>query len=416
MLRSLRVDKKYISQVKSALRKKGYSRQIDLAGDLDYSLTTISSFLNGRPVDNQYFMEICKVLGQDWQKIAVLEDSSEADDTEESIYVKRLDLEDRCYQELLKPGAVIRIKAPKLRGKTSLITRVIKQLEQERDYRGAYLPFGLADKTDLKDLDKLLKWFCVSVGQALKLENKLDDYWDEQYSTSKMNCTSYFEAHLLAQLSDSPLVLCLDDVDLVFPYAVAQDFLGMLRAWHEKSKISKIWKRLRLVLVHSTDAYINLDTNASPFNVGLTIELPEFTPEQVEDLISQHDLPLDQEQLEKLVNLVGGHPYLLQEALNHLKNDKTSSFRQMLAEATTEAGIYSSHLRSYWPIIQQNPEVANALKTVVEANQPVELKPKPTRDLQSLGLVHLQGNEVKISCNLYKDYFKERIESILESS
>jgi len=412
MPRSLRVDKKYLSQVKLALRNKGYSRQIDLAADLDCSLTTVSSFLNGRPVDRQYFMEICKILGQDWRKIAVLEDSSESNDIEASIYVKRPDLEDRCYQELLKPGAVLRMKAPKRLGKTSLITRVIQQLEQEKDYRGAYLPFGLAEKTEFKDLDKLLKWFCVSVGQALGLDNELNTYWDEKYSTSKMNCTNYFEAYLLAQLSDSPVVLCLDDVDLVFPYQeVAQDFLGMLRAWHEKSKISKTWKKLRLVLVHSTDVYIRLDTNTSPFNVGFTIELPKFTPKQVEYLINQYNLVLDQEQLEKLTNLVGGHPYLLQEALNNLKNNQTNSLEQLLSEATTEAGIYSSHLRSYWPILQENPQLIDSLKTVVEASKPVELKPNQTHYLYSLGLVSLQGNKVTISCNLYKDYFKKRIKN-----
>ncbi|NEQ68627.1 MAG: molecular chaperone Tir [Symploca sp. SIO2D2] len=419
MPRSLRVDKKYMPQVKSALRNKGYSRQIDLAADLDCSLTTVSSFLNGRAVDRQYFMAICKILGQDCQKIAALEDSSEGDETEASIYVKRPELEERCYQELLKPGAVLRVKAPKRLGKTSLIMRVIQQLEQEQDYRGAYLPFGLADKTELKDLDKLLKWFCVSAGQALGLDNELNTYWDEKYSTSKMNCTNYFEAYLLTQLSDSPVVLCLDDVDLVFPYQeVAQDFLEMLRAWHEKSKISKIWKRLRLVLVHSTDVYIRLDTNASPFNVGLTIGLPKLTLEQVEDLINQHNLELEQEQLEKLTNLVGGHPYLLHEALNHLKNNKTSSLEQLLAEATTEAGIYSSHLRSYWSIIRQNYELANALKTLVKSNQPVELKPKLKQFdyLYCLGLADFKGNEVKISCNLYKEYFKERIDGILEST
>jgi len=359
-------------------------------------------------------MEICKVLGQNWQKLIVPEDSSEGDETEASIYVQRPDLEKRCYQELLKPGAVLRIKAPKRLGKTSLITRVIQQLEQEQDYRGAYLPFGLAEKTEFKDLDKLLKWFCVSVGQALGLDSEMNTRWDEKYSTSKMNCTNYFEAYLLAQLSDSPVVLCLDDVDLVFPYQeVAQDFLGMLRAWHEKSKISKIWKRLRLVLVHSTDVYIKLDTNTSPFNVGLTIDLPDFTKEQVEDLIEQHKSELKQEQLDKLTNLVGRHPYLLQEALNHLKNGKDSSLDTFLTEATTEAGIYSSHLRSYWLIIQDNPDVANALKTLVEVEQPVEIKSqlKPFYNLYSLGLVNFEGNEVKIRCNLYKDYFKKHIES-----
>jgi hypothetical protein len=59
-----------------------------------------------------------------------------------------------------------------------------------------------AETEDFTNLDKFLKWFCVSVGQSLRMPNQLADYWDERFSTSKMNCTAYFEEYLLAS-SDS---------------------------------------------------------------------------------------------------------------------------------------------------------------------------------------------------------------------
>jgi len=84
------------------------------------------------------------------------------------------------------------------------------------------------------------------------MPNRLADYWDEQFSTSKMNCTHYFEQYLLAA-SASPLVLCLDEVERVFDYRdVASDFLGLLRAWHEQARTRNIWRKLRLVVVHPT--------------------------------------------------------------------------------------------------------------------------------------------------------------------
>ena len=56
-------------------------------------------------------------------------------------------------------------------------------------------------------------------------------------------------------------MLALDEVDAVFPYPdIADNFFALLRAWYEEAKTNEVWQNLRLVLVHSTDAYI-------PFNV-----------------------------------------------------------------------------------------------------------------------------------------------------
>jgi hypothetical protein len=103
--------------------------------------------------------------------------------------------------------------------------------------------------------------------------------------------------------------------------------------------------------------------------------------------------------------MVGGHPYLLQQAFSHLKSRPDITLEQLLAMAPTEAGIYSSHLREHWLILQQEPGLAVAFKKVVTATRPVQLEPMQAYKLQSMGLVELQGNEVKPRCNLYRQYF-----------
>jgi serine/threonine-protein kinase len=103
------------------------------------------------------------------------------------------------------------------------------------------LSFQLADGKAFADLDKFLRWFGASVGRRLKLPNKLADYWDEIFG-SKDNCTAYFEEYLLSEINQ-PLVLGLDEVDLVFQHPeIAADFFGLLRAWHEDGKNRDIWK------------------------------------------------------------------------------------------------------------------------------------------------------------------------------
>ncbi|HEY9604842.1 MAG TPA: AAA-like domain-containing protein, partial [Allocoleopsis sp.] len=390
MPRSLRVRPEYINQVKSAVQRNGYPRQKDLAEDLGISLATVSNFLNGRPVDYLNFIEICRALSQDFQEIDSIENNGNSvstngdveteqiinapchDEEETFIYRERPPIESSWYETILQPGSLIRIKAPSLMGKTSLMARLLTQVAKQ-NYRTVPLNLHLADKTDFANLDQFLKWFCVSVGQILGLPNQLADYWDERFSTSKVNCTDYFEQYLLANAS-SPLVLCLDEVDRVFSYReVASDFFGLLRAWHEQGKIRNIWKKLRLIVAHSTEVYVPLNINESPFNVGLPIELPEFTPEQVRDLAHRHGLNWTDTQVQQLMDMVGGHPYLVEQAISQLKVRSNLSLAQLLETSATEAGIYGNHLRRYWFLIQQHPELLEALDKLVTATSSVRL-------------------------------------------
>jgi hypothetical protein len=113
---------------------------------------------------------------------------------------------------------------------------------------------------------------------------------------------------LLDQL-ESPLVLVLNEVNLIFEYPkIAQEFLPLLRLWHQEAKQDEIWQKFRLIVVHSTEVYINLNLNQSPFNVGIPIKLPEFSLEQVQDLAFRHNLNwTDGTKAKKLIAMVGVH-------------------------------------------------------------------------------------------------------------
>ncbi len=47
------------------------------------------------------------------------------------------------------------------------------------------------------------------------------------------------------------------------------------------------------MLVHSIEVYLPLDVNRSPFNVGLPIELVDFSLEQILSLSDLHHLTLE---------------------------------------------------------------------------------------------------------------------------
>lgn len=323
-----------------------------------------------------------------------------------AFYIERPPIEERCYEEVVRPGALIRIKAPRQMGKTSLMARVLHQ-GANLGYRTVALSFQLADSKIFSDLDRFLQWFCANVALELDLPIRLDEYWNPIFG-SKVACKSYFERYLLKTIA-SPLVLGLDEVDRIFQYPeVAADFFGLLRAWHEDSKNREIWKKLRLVVVHSTEAYVPMDINQSPFNVGLPIELPEFSLQQVQDLAQRYELDWNREMLEKLMGIVGGHPYLVRLALYHIAR-RDITLDNLLETAATDAGIYGDHLRQYLWNLQQHPELFTATKKMISATEAIQLDSLQAFKLHSMGLVNFQGNAVTMRCSLYRQYFGGRM-------
>lgn len=324
---------------------------------------------------------------------------------ESPFYVKRSSIEERCAREILKPGTLIRIRAPKRMGKTSLLNRIVADAKT-LGYRALRLDLRQAEEQFLTSLDTFLQWFCVNVSRKLELPPELDDYWDERFG-SIVSCTTYFQSHLLGQLNNC-LLLGLDEVDWLFDAPkIAQGFFALLRSWHEEANNLEIWQQLRLVVVHSTEVYIPLNINQSPFNVGLPIRLPELTPEQVQGLARPYGIRWSaSSEVERLTAMVGGHPYLVQLALYHLQSGDMT-LDELLQTAPTQAGIYGNDLRRHWQTLQGHPELMAALKSAIEVETTgVQLEPTLAYKLESMGLVQLQGNEARVSCELYRRYFR----------
>jgi diguanylate cyclase (GGDEF)-like protein len=327
-----------------------------------------------------------------------------------SFYVQRPSIEKIICQEITQPGCIIRIKAPQQRGKTSLVLRLI-DYTQNINYHSVYLDFQKADKAVFSSIDKLLRWLCASISQQLNLPANLNDYWDEDIG-SKISCSVYFQCYLLQQI-DNPLVLVFNELNQIFEYAdIAEEFFALLRSWHEEAKQYESLGKLRFVLVHSTEIYINLNINKSPFNVGLTIKLPDFTVEEIQELAQRHGLDwtdkLGKRNAFTLKAMVGGHPYLVRLALYHLATYQDQTLDELLQEGLLITGIYSAHLRNLLVTIQENIELKTALQELINAGGNLRLDHITAYKLESLGLIKLDGDICTFSCELYRHYFSNQ--------
>ncbi len=325
-------------------------------------------------------------------------------------YIKREPWDTRCIQEIENRAGLVRIKAPRQMGKTSLLVR-IRDRAAELGYLTVTLDFLETDEPAFSDSSIFLKRFCALVSRKLDISpRKVTEFWDEELFGPKENCSDYFEEYLLSKI-DVPLFLGLDELDRLFPYeAVSKEFLTLLRSWNEKAKVNETWAKLRMAIAHSTESYVVLeDANHSPFNVGLAVELPEFTPEQVLELVEKHGLNWGTGEVEALMAMVGGHPYLVRLALYHIAQQDLT-LAKLLAEAPTDAGIYGEHLRRHLWNLQQHADLAKAFERAIASDRPVVLEPMLAFKLNGMGLIDLQSNEVVLRYDrLYRPYFRSRL-------
>jgi hypothetical protein len=196
----------------------------------------------------------------------------------------------------------------------------------------------------------------------------------------------------------------MDGIDQLFEYpGLAGDFFVLLRSWYEETKDISVWQQLRVVMAHSVEVYIPLPTHRSPFNVGLAIELPAFSQEQVQDLAARHKLQLTKLELEQLMKFTDGFPYLIRLALYESVCLKIP-VQTLLQDTTSTTGIYQQHLQSQLWNLQQSLQLSDAFQQVLTA--PIQLEMEVAFKLKSLGLVHLFDRQVTVSCELYREFFR----------
>jgi AAA-like domain len=411
-IRSMKVCDKYRNLVRQRATER-YVTQEFLAVHVDMSRSTISKYLNCREVFTTTFMEISWALGfEDWKDIACLPNSAPLGehDSSESISYRKPPVIEKCCQVLSKPGTLLKIKAPRKRGKTTTALDILTDLRDQQSYRTVYLSLDSADNSDYQSFNSFLKWFCLAIGSELNIPNQQSDYWDKP--VSKVRCTSYVE-NIFLLVDDRPLVLCIDRLDRIFPHVeIARDFFGLLRSWHEKAKSREIWQNLRLMLLYCTENYGEINPLESPFNIGILEKPPEFTAEQTSMLAEEYGLPWSSENTQQLRNAVGGHPYLIDEMLTHWKDCPRTLDEQLKLEADpTSDEIYSIYLQLLWRAVTEDSILVIALNKILDSLIPVPIDSMDLIErLIDIGIIiRTDGNLVQPYCQLFRDYFQARI-------
>ena len=315
-----------------------------------------------------------------------------------------------ALDHIRQPGQTLTIKGPRQMGKSSLLMRTVKA-GMDAGKSVALLDFQLVGEDSKADADLFFRRFSSWVAEQLNLPDTVEKFWNSAYA-SPQNCTRYMEQHVLEPLG-GPCIFAIDETDAIFQTSFSQDFFSMLRSWHNRraDPIRRCWKKLDIILSTSTEPQFFIDRpHESPFNVGVTLRVEDFHPEQVGVLNARHPRPLSGGDIERLYRLVRGHPFLTRKALYMAAGSApTCSAGELFAHAREDAGPFGDHLRDYLLRLQRKQDLIPALRQVVDGrtlNDELAIY-----RLQALGLVRRDGHKVVPRCELYGEYFRERLRS-----
>jgi hypothetical protein len=307
-----------------------------------------------------------------------------------------------------QPGQTLTIKGPRQMGKSSLLMRTVKE-GMESGKAVALLDFQLVDEYSKSHADVFFRRFASWVAEQVNLPDSVSKFWNEGYA-SPQNCTRYMEQQILEKM-DGPVIVAIDETDAIFQTTFSQDFFSMLRSWHNKraDPIRRSWKKLDIILSTSTEPQFFIDRpHESPFNVGVTLRVEDFEPDQVAQMNAMHPKPMGAADVDRLYRLVRGHPYLTRKALYMAAGSTPScSVDDLFAHAQADGGPFGDHLRDYLLRLQRKTDLIPLLRQVIDGRTLSD--ELAIYRLQALGLVRREGHKVTPRCDLYGAYFRERL-------
>ncbi|HMB21617.1 MAG TPA: AAA-like domain-containing protein, partial [Anaerolineales bacterium] len=320
-------------------------------------------------------------------------------------YIERL-TDNQLRHQLAGQGTTTTIQAGRQTGKTSLLMHAINAYQGEQN-KVIYLDFHLIDEASGKDLTSFLRFLSETIAEQLDLDwTVVDRYW--QTARNPAQTFNRFLQQEVLRRFECPILLAIDEADLLLGAEYKKHFFALLRAWDSRRAFDADWRKLNLVMVISTHPYLLIDdVNLSPFNVGLNIQIKDFSPEQVADLNQRHASPLKQEEIPGLIALVGGHPYLVRQAYYTLVSESLS-LADLKRIANSPEGPFGKHLLFYQHSLKKNIALLTAFQELLrEQKTPDE---SLLERLAAVGLIRQENGKWGARCGLYGDFFKRQID------
>ncbi len=293
-------------------------------------------------------------------------------------YVVSRSEETTDFIERIKNGRYIVLFAPRQTGKTTFFKSALNTLATEApDYFFIQLNFDTYADLSLSDFyGSLYEDLREEIGNTFQRQDNvpskaLINFLDDTKLTNAFSMRRFFNK-FERFLKNRKVLLIIDEFDGM-PRDAVSGFLNALRHIYLSDELHCPYS-VGIIGVKSI-AQLNYDRSISPFNIQDDFSLPNFTLEQVHELLSQYTEEVGQsfamEVVEMLHKQTGGQPFLvnrfaqiLTDELNIPKTEpiRMEHFLTAHAQMLEEQNINITHLLTN---IRRNPNYKRILMKII---------------------------------------------------
>lgn len=238
----------------------------------------------------------------------------------------------------VKQGRYIVIFAPRQTGKTTFFRWALNALtDEDLIYFPIQLDFEEYKNVSLSDFYNYLHQdICKEIENVFQkrdmvLPNTLCQFLENSQITNHVSFRCFFE-RLTAVLVNQRFIIIIDEFDGI-PQEAVSDFLHSLRRIYLTDPEMRYIHSLGIVGVKSI-AQLNYDRSISPFNIQDEFALPNFTIEQVDELLKQYMNAVGQtitpEVIRALHKQTAGQPFLVNRLAQILTDELNISKTETL--------------------------------------------------------------------------------------
>jgi hypothetical protein len=297
-------------------------------------------------------------------------------------------------------GVTLVIKGARQVGKSSLLMRYLATCEQ------AGKQFVLIDLQSVapREVEELPAFLRFMAERVFKRVGVGSEAIPELTSPGALG--DLLDEKVLRHMRKS-LVIALDEVDRLVGSPIQETGIAMFRHWHNRrAEPGSHWKNVDLALSVATEpAILMSDPTQSPFNVGDVLRLDSFDRAALVQLNNLYQAGLTDIQLDQLLQLVGGQPYLTRLALYRLVGPQKLAFDVLLQRATDEDGPFGEHLRSKLLLLHQ-AKLEDAMSEIIRTGVLSKKDHSTYYRLQAAGFVRREEGKVLPANLLYARFFK----------
>ena len=256
---------------------------------------------------------------------------------------------DSILQKCIDHGDFAYVLAPRQMGKSSLMARTVNEIRQQNHLAAVVDLTKIGESGTNAAASSWYRGLLRLIARELKISFNVKQWWEERDGATNQQLFYEFFADVILPSCSGNVTVFVDEIDSTIPLPFSDDFFTGIRSLYNARATEPAFNRLSFVLLGvATPAELIRDSRRTPFNIGVAIELTDFTVEEALPLVAglSGNRESNTAAIKRILHWTGGHPFLTQRVCVQLVKEHGDEWTADKIDALVEKLFFAPGART----------------------------------------------------------------------